>query len=53
MLDHLNELEEEEQHNDFEELYIKCLKSFMNNKIGLSAVLETDGALNVIALSLR
>lgn len=41
------------RHDEFEELYIKCLKSFMNNKIGLSAVLETDGAMNVIALSLR
>ncbi|KAJ3270137.1 Disheveled-associated activator of morphogenesis 1 [Terramyces sp. JEL0728] len=53
MLDNLNELEETQNHNEFEELYIKCLKSFMNNKIGLSAVLDTDGALNVIALSLR
>jgi hypothetical protein len=53
LLDNLNEMEESEKHNEYEELYIKCLKSFMNNKTGLSAVLETDGALNVIALSLR
>eukprot|EP00842_Homolaphlyctis_polyrhiza_P000475 jgi/Hompol1/1428/HPOL_002697-RA len=53
LLDNLNELEAGKVHNEFEELYIKCLKSLMNNKIGLSAVLETDGALNVIALSLR
>ncbi|KAI8924051.1 hypothetical protein BC831DRAFT_467748 [Entophlyctis helioformis] len=53
LLDNLNELESAKIHNEFEELYIKCLKSLMNNKIGLSAVLETEGALNVIALSLR
>ncbi|KAI8898114.1 hypothetical protein BC833DRAFT_649016 [Globomyces pollinis-pini] len=53
MLDNLNELEENGSHNDIEELYIKCLKSFMNNKIGLAAILDTTGALNVIALSLR
>jgi hypothetical protein len=53
LLDNLNDIEEQEMHNEYEELYIKCLKSFMNNKTGLSAVLETDGALNVIALSLR
>ncbi|KAJ1344018.1 hypothetical protein BSLG_001158 [Batrachochytrium salamandrivorans] len=53
LLDNLNELEMAKIHNEFEELYIKCLKSLMNNKIGLSAVLDTDEALNVIALSLR
>ncbi|KAK5665677.1 hypothetical protein QVD99_007326 [Batrachochytrium dendrobatidis] len=53
LLDNLNELETAKIHNDFEELYIKCLKSLMNNKIGLSAVLDTEDALNVIALSLR
>jgi hypothetical protein len=53
LLDSLNDLQQNKQHNEYEELYVKCLKSFMNNKIGLSAVLETDGALNVIGLSLR
>lgn len=53
ILDNLNELEELQQHGEFEELYIKCLKSFMNNKIGLSAVLEVQGAMSVIALGLR
>lgn len=36
LLDHLNELQEEKVHNEFEELYIKCLKSFMNNKVTVS-----------------
>ncbi|KAJ1563053.1 Disheveled-associated activator of morphogenesis 1, partial [Cladochytrium tenue] len=53
LLNNLRELEEENRHDEFEELYIKCLKSLMNNKIGLSAVLDNEGALNVIALSLR
>ena len=53
LLDQLNELEESETHNHMEELYLLCLKSFMNNKVGLSAVLDTDGALAVIALCLR
>nr|KAJ3420068.1 hypothetical protein HK105_006158 [Polyrhizophydium stewartii] len=63
LLDNLNELETSNIHNEFEELYIKCLKSLMNNKllthqprilqIGLSSVLDTEDALNVIALSLR
>ncbi|TPX38459.1 hypothetical protein SeLEV6574_g07774, partial [Synchytrium endobioticum] len=53
LLDNLKELEDENRHDEFEELYIKCLKSLMNNKIGLSAVLETDGAMDVIAMSLR
>jgi hypothetical protein len=59
LLDNLNELQVIGRffglirHDEFEELYIKCLKSFMNNKIGLSAVLEMGGAMNVIALSLR
>ena len=33
LLDNLNEMEEEEMHDEFEELYIKCMKSFMNNKV--------------------
>lgn len=53
LLDYLNEVKQSNVHDEYEELYIKCLKSLMNNKIGLSAVLDTDGALNVIALSLR
>ncbi|KAJ3270093.1 hypothetical protein HK104_004982, partial [Borealophlyctis nickersoniae] len=53
LLDNLQCLEEDNRHDDFEELYIKCLKSLMNNKIGLSAVLENEGSLNIIALSLR
>ncbi|KAI8846857.1 hypothetical protein BC829DRAFT_445004 [Chytridium lagenaria] len=53
LLDNLKALEDENRHDDFEELYIKCLKSLMNNKIGLSAVLDHDESLNIIALSLR
>ncbi|KAJ3124435.1 Disheveled-associated activator of morphogenesis 1, partial [Irineochytrium annulatum] len=53
LLENLRRLEEENRHDEFEELYIKCLKSLMNNKIGLSAVLDHDESLNVIALSLR
>jgi Diaphanous GTPase-binding Domain/Diaphanous FH3 Domain len=53
LLDQLNELEESETHNQLEQLYLLCLKSFMNNKVGLSAVLDTDGALAVIGLCLR
>ncbi|KAI9364411.1 formin homology 2 domain-containing protein [Zopfochytrium polystomum] len=53
LLGNLKTLEDENRHDDYEELYIKCLKSLMNNKIGLSAVLDNEGALNVIALSLR
>ncbi|TPX33081.1 hypothetical protein SmJEL517_g03929 [Synchytrium microbalum] len=62
LLDNLKELEdkkrpidveERRKHEEFEELYIKCLKALMNNKIGLYAVLDMDGAMDVIALSLR
>ncbi|KAJ3330667.1 hypothetical protein HDU76_005130 [Blyttiomyces sp. JEL0837] len=53
LLDNLELLEAENRHDEFEELYIKCLKSLMNNKIGLSAVLDHEGSLNIIALSLR
>ncbi|KAJ3096868.1 hypothetical protein HDU97_005466 [Phlyctochytrium planicorne] len=53
LLDNLKALEDENRHDDFEELYIKCLKSLMNNKIGLSAVLDYDESLNIIALCLR
>ncbi|KAJ3218661.1 Disheveled-associated activator of morphogenesis 1 [Dinochytrium kinnereticum] len=53
LLDNLKTLEDENRHDDYEELYIKCLKSLMNNKIGLSAVLDYDESLNIIALSLR
>jgi hypothetical protein len=38
---------------EHEEQYIKCLKSLMNNSIGLSAVLDAPAALPVIGLSLR
>ncbi len=33
LLDNLNEMEEQELHDESEELYIKCMKSFMNNKV--------------------
>ncbi|KAJ3413863.1 Dishevelled associated activator of morphogenesis 2 [Chytridiales sp. JEL 0842] len=53
LLENLKLFESENRHDEFEELYIKCLKSLMNNKIGLSAVLDHDGALNIISLCLR
>ncbi|KAJ3223051.1 Dishevelled associated activator of morphogenesis 2 [Clydaea vesicula] len=53
LLENLKLLEEENIHDEYEELYIKCLKSLMNNKIGLSAVLDSPDSLNIIALSLR
>jgi len=53
LLENLNLLEEENRHDEMEELYIKCLKSLMNNEIGLAAVLDNEGSLNIIALSLR
>lgn len=53
LLDYLNDAAISNCHDEYEELYIKCLKSLMNNKIGLSGVLDTDGALKIIALSLR
>lgn len=33
LLDYLNEIEESNIHDEFEELFIKCLKSLMNNKV--------------------
>ncbi|KAI8615776.1 hypothetical protein BC830DRAFT_1168331 [Chytriomyces sp. MP71] len=53
LLSNLRGLGLENKHDDFEELYIKCLKSLMNNKIGLSAVLDNEGSMEIIALSLR
>ncbi|KND03814.1 uncharacterized protein SPPG_01270 [Spizellomyces punctatus DAOM BR117] len=53
LLENLGALGRQNRHDEFEELYIKCLKSLMNNKIGLSAVLDSEGALNIIALSLQ
>ncbi|KAJ3232490.1 Disheveled-associated activator of morphogenesis 1 [Chytriomyces hyalinus] len=53
LLSNLRTLGLENRHDEFEELYIKCLKSLMNNKIGLSAVLDNEGSMNIIALSLR
>ncbi|KAI9093467.1 formin homology 2 domain-containing protein [Phlyctochytrium arcticum] len=53
LLDNLGTLGKQNRHDEFEELYIKCLKSLMNNKIGLSAVLDSEGALDIIALSLQ
>ncbi|KAI8815088.1 hypothetical protein BJ742DRAFT_782312 [Cladochytrium replicatum] len=53
LLQNLKTLEDNNRHDEIEELYIKCLKSLMNNKIGLSAVLDTELSLNIIALSLR
>ncbi|RKO85022.1 armadillo-type protein, partial [Blyttiomyces helicus] len=53
MLENLEKLEDANRHDEHEELYIKCLKSLMNNKIGLSAVLDNEGSLRIIALSLR
>ncbi|KAJ3069197.1 hypothetical protein HDU98_007726, partial [Podochytrium sp. JEL0797] len=53
LLSNLKGLGIENRHDEFEELYIKCLKSLMNNKIGLSAVLDNDGSMTIIAMSLR
>ncbi|KAJ3174768.1 Dishevelled associated activator of morphogenesis 2 [Geranomyces variabilis] len=53
LLENLGDLGRQNRHDEFEELYIKCLKSLMNNKIGLSAVLDSEGALDIIALSLQ
>ncbi|KAI8999424.1 formin homology 2 domain-containing protein [Gaertneriomyces semiglobifer] len=53
LLTNLAELGRVGRHDEYEELYIKCLKSLMNNKIGLSAVLDSEGALDTIALSLQ
>lgn len=53
LLDNLGRIEEENRHDDHEELYIKCLKSLMNNKIGLCAVLDSENSLIIIAQSLR
>ncbi|ORY53477.1 FH2-domain-containing protein [Rhizoclosmatium globosum] len=53
LLSNLKGLGLENRHDEFEELYIKCLKSLMNNKIGLSAVLDNEGSMNIIAMSLR
>ncbi|KAI9209295.1 formin family protein [Polychytrium aggregatum] len=54
LLENLSQLESTNpSHDEYEELYIKCLKSLMNNKIGLCAVLESDNSLNIIAFSLR
>jgi hypothetical protein len=39
--------------NKLEELYIICLKSFMNNKIGLTAIIETPESLLTITMSLQ
>lgn len=53
LLDNLKKVEEGERKAEHEELYIKCLKSLMNNTIGLSAVLDAPAALPIIGLSLR
>ncbi|KAJ3020034.1 UNVERIFIED_CONTAM: hypothetical protein HDU68_010388 [Siphonaria sp. JEL0065] len=53
LLSNLKGLGLENRHDEFEELYIKCLKSLMNNKIGLSAVLDNEGSMTIIAMSLR
>ena len=42
----------ETRHNDEEELTIKCLKSLMNNKTGLVAVLDSVDSITLISLSL-
>lgn len=46
-------MEDAKLQNNHEELCIKCLKSLMNNKHGLSSVMADPEALSVIALSLR
>jgi hypothetical protein len=33
LLDYLNDLEERNVHDEFEQLFVKCLKSMMNNKV--------------------
>ncbi|KAJ3212388.1 hypothetical protein HDU82_002067 [Entophlyctis luteolus] len=53
LLTNLRLLNLENRHDEHEELYIKCLKSLMNNKIGLSAVLDHTASMTTIAASLR
>ena len=43
----------EKRVQEYEEFYITALKSLMNNKLGLSAVLHMPRAINIIALSLQ
>jgi dishevelled associated activator of morphogenesis len=46
-------MDEHTKRSGHEELCIKCLKSLMNNKYGLSAVMSNPDSLFIIALSLR
>jgi len=54
LLQNLREIREvnNDKNTELEELYIKCLKSFMNNKIGLTAIIETPESLLTITMSL-
>ncbi|ORX83965.1 FH2-domain-containing protein [Anaeromyces robustus] len=54
LLQNLKEIREvnNDKNTELEELYIKCLKSFMNNKIGLTAIIETPESLFTITMSL-